>query len=136
MFVVEQSQKEVFQVINVAGAMNVLPNCSYGKFSLITSIIEIFLSLNIAESIQRRATGWTAGVRLPATKITLFFLHKVHTNSGAHPASYTMGIGVSLSPRVKRPGCEAEYSPPLHAEVKNVGDIPPPPIRLHGLVFD
>jgi hypothetical protein len=31
----------------------------------------------------------------------------------------------ALSPEVKRPGCEADHSPPSSAEVKNGGTIPP-----------
>jgi hypothetical protein len=38
--------------------------------------------------------------------------------SGAHPASYPMATGGSF-PGVKRPGREADNSPPSSAEVKN-----------------
>jgi hypothetical protein len=44
-------------------------------------------------------------------------LHIVQTGSGAHAASYPMGIG-SFS-GVKRQGREADHSPPPSAEVKN-----------------
>jgi hypothetical protein len=37
---------------------------------------------------------------------------------GVHPASYTMCIG-ALPPGVKRPGHEADPSPPTSAEVRN-----------------
>jgi len=41
-----------------------------------------------------------------------------------------------LSPWVKRPGCEANYSPPSGAEIKNVWNYTStPPVRLHGLVL-
>jgi hypothetical protein len=46
-------------------------------------------------------------------------LHVIHTRSGAHPASYPMGSGGSF-PEVKRPGREADHSPPTSAEVKNM----------------
>jgi hypothetical protein len=36
-------------------------------------------------------------------------LHSVQTGSGAHPASYSMGAGVSF-PGVKRPECEADHA--------------------------
>jgi hypothetical protein len=36
----------------------------------------------------------------------------------------------AVSPRKKRPGCEANNSPPTSAKVKNCGAIPPLPIRL------
>jgi len=37
--------------------------------------------------------------------------HRVQTGSGAHPASYQMGTEGSL-PELKRPGREADHSPP------------------------
>jgi hypothetical protein len=43
-------------------------------------------------------------------------LHVVQTGSGAHPISYTMGT-MALSPGVKRPGREADRSPPTSADV-------------------
>jgi hypothetical protein len=48
-----------------------------------------------------------------------FSLHcHIQNGSGAHPASYPMGTkGFSLG--VKRPGREADHSPPSSAEVKN-----------------
>jgi hypothetical protein len=42
----------------------------------------------------------------------------------AHPVFYCMGTG-AVSPRVKRPGCEARHSSPTSAEIKNDGAIPP-----------
>jgi hypothetical protein len=42
-----------------------------------------------------------------------FYFYSGHTGSGAHPASYPMGAVV------KRPGREADHSPPTSAEVKN-----------------
>jgi hypothetical protein len=44
-------------------------------------------------------------------------LYIVQTGSGAHPASYPKGTG-ALSPGVRRPGREADQSPPASAEVK------------------
>jgi hypothetical protein len=44
----------------------------------------------------------------------------------AHSASYPMDTGGALSPGVKRPGREADHSPPS-AEVKNTGPIHPLP---------
>jgi hypothetical protein len=48
-----------------------------------------------------------------------FSLHVVQTGSGVHPTSYTMGTGSSF-PRVKRPGREADHSPPTSAGVKKM----------------
>jgi hypothetical protein len=67
--------------------------------------------------------GLTAGIRFPAEARDFSLLYNVQTNSGAHPASYPMGIGGSL----KRPGREADYSPPSSAEAKNGGAIQPLP---------
>jgi hypothetical protein len=49
--------------------------------------------------------------------------HNVKISSGAHPASYLMGIGV-LSSGVKRPGRETETSSP-RTEVKNTWSYTP-----------
>ena len=40
------------------------------------------------------------------------------TASGAHPTSYSVGIGDS-DHGIKQPRCEADYAPPCSAEVKN-----------------
>jgi hypothetical protein len=53
-------------------------------------------------------------------------LHSVQTGSGANPAFYPMRTG-SFSVRVKRPGCEANHSPPSSPEIRNCGAIPPLP---------
>jgi hypothetical protein len=50
----------------------------------------------IAQSIQWRATGWTAWVRFPTGSKDFSLLHRVQTGSGAHPASYVMGTGGSF----------------------------------------
>jgi hypothetical protein len=56
-----------------------------------------------------------------------FPLSVVHTPSGAHPASYTVGYrGEDFFPSVKGPECEADRSLPTTAT---------PPIRLHGTQF-
>jgi hypothetical protein len=48
-----------------------------------------------------------------------FFLHHgVQTGSGVHLASYLMGTAGSF-PAVKRPGREADNSPPSSAEIEN-----------------
>jgi hypothetical protein len=52
--------------------------------------------------------------------------HRVQIGPGAHPISYPMGTGDSFS-GIKRPGHEADYSPPSSAVVKNGGAISPLP---------
>jgi hypothetical protein len=44
--------------------------------------------------------------------------HHVQTDSTAHTASYPVGTESSFS-EVKRPGSEANHSPPCNAEVRN-----------------
>jgi hypothetical protein len=65
-----------------------------------------------------------------------FSLHRhIEASSGAHPASYPMGIRGSFQ-GVKRPGREDDHSLPSSAEVKNVwGYALTPPIHLHSVVL-
>jgi hypothetical protein len=59
---------------------------------------------------------------------TFSLRHHVQTDSGAHTVSYPMGIECSFSGEgVKRPGNEADHSPPSNAEVNMRGAIPPLP---------
>jgi hypothetical protein len=55
-------------------------------------------------------------VRFPAGAGNFSLHHRVQNGSGAHPASYPVGIGGSFR-GVKRPGREADYSPPSSVEV-------------------
>jgi hypothetical protein len=48
--------------------------------------------------------------------------HRVQNGSGAHPPSYPMGTRCSF-PGVKRPGREADHSPPSSAEVKEWAEL-------------
>jgi hypothetical protein len=81
-------------------------------------------------SVYRRTTGWTSGVLFAAGARDFSLLHNVHTDRGAHSASYTMGTGCCFQ-GVKRPGREADHLVPrlrmmelyLHS-----------PICLHGIV--
>jgi hypothetical protein len=62
-------------------------------------------------------TGWS-GVRVPIGAENFSPNHRVQNGSGAHPASYPTGTRGSF-PWLKRPGREADHSPPSSAEVKN-----------------
>jgi hypothetical protein len=55
--------------------------------------------------------------RFPAGAGNFSLHHRVQNGSGAHPASYPMGNRVSF-PGIKRPGREADHSPPSSAEVE------------------
>jgi hypothetical protein len=62
-----------------------------------------------------------AWVRFQAGERGFSLLHSVQTGSGAHLASYSMD-----TEGVKRPGREADHSPPSSADVENGGAISPP----------
>jgi hypothetical protein len=57
-------------------------------------------------------------------------LHRDQSDSGAHPAPYTMGTGGSFPGDEARH--EAVHSPPTSTDAKNGGAIPP----LHGVVLN
>lgn len=59
---------------------------------------------------------------------------RVQTGYEVHPAFYTMGTG-DFSPGIKRPGHEADHSPPSSVDVKKSGAIGylDSPTRLHGV---
>jgi hypothetical protein len=60
------------------------------------------------------------GVRYPAGAKYFSSSLCVHTSSGAHPASCTMGNGGPFPGTKKaRPGRDADHSPPSSAEVEN-----------------
>jgi hypothetical protein len=74
-------------------------------------------------------------VRFPAGAGKFSLHHRVQNDSGAHSASYPMGT-TSSSLGVKRPGREADHSPPSSAEVKNAWRYTStPPIRLHSVAL-
>jgi hypothetical protein len=59
----------------------------------------------------------------------------VQIGSGAHPATYPMGTGVS-SPEVKRSGREADHSPLSSSVVRNAWSYTAtPPTCRHGVVY-
>jgi hypothetical protein len=55
-------------------------------------------------------------LKIVADKLEEKFLHLVQTGSGVHPA-YTQWASGDLSPRVRRPGREADLSSPCSAEI-------------------
>jgi len=76
-----------------------------------------------------------SGVRFPAGAGDFSLRHRVQTGSGSHLASYPTGINDSFS-GLKRPGREADHSPPTCAEAKNTSIYKStPPIILHGIVL-
>jgi hypothetical protein len=77
---------------------------------------------------------WTARVRSQVEARSFCFLHSVQTGSEAHSASYPVDTEGSF-PGVKRPGREADHSPPSSADVKNGGALHSP-IRLLDIVLN
>jgi hypothetical protein len=104
-------------------------DCSYDDFRAFLRYNHTFLILfnlarilyggaGVAQSVQCLTTDWTAGVRTPTEAEDFSSTLCVQTGSGAHPASYTMGTGGSFPGGKKRPGRDADHSPPSSAEVK------------------
>jgi hypothetical protein len=85
--------------------------------------LNIRLPWTILSCNRAKAMGYTAAIRFLAETRDVSLLYNVQTGSGVHPAPYPMSIGRSL----KRPGREADQSPPSSAEAKNGGAIPPHP---------
>jgi hypothetical protein len=73
-------------------------------------------------------------VRFPAGTGNFSLHYRVQNGSEAHPASYPMGTRGSF-PGVKRPGREADHSPPISAEIKNAWSYTSTPPCLHGVVL-
>jgi hypothetical protein len=67
-----------------------------------------------------------AWVGFPAREQNLFLIHSVQNGFGANPASNLKGTG-DWFPKIKRPGREADRSPPSSADIKNCGAIFNPP---------
>jgi hypothetical protein len=61
-------------------------------------------------------------VRFPAAAVNFSLHHRLQNGSGTHPASYLMGAR-GFFPGVKRPGREADHSPPSSAEVKELVEL-------------
>jgi hypothetical protein len=57
-------------------------------------------------------------VRFPAGAGNFSLHYRVQDGSGAHTTSYPVGTRGSFPGGVKRPGREADHSPPSSAEVK------------------
>jgi hypothetical protein len=76
-----------------------------------------------------------SGVRFPTGAGNFSLHHRFQNGSGAHPASIKWVPGV-LSLGVKRPGREADHSPPSSTEAKERVELYlHSAIRLHGMVL-
>jgi len=111
-------------VINLS-EVNKLCNCNYSSCD---SSVHIALGYGL-DNQGSKVRFWEGAGN--------FSLHYCIQNSfGTHPDSYLMGSrGSSLV--VKRPGHEADHSPPSSAKVKECMELLylHSPIRLHGVVL-
>jgi hypothetical protein len=97
------------------------------SYAIIFSIYSTFNYTSTCDSLVGIATGYGLdGLGSISGRVKFTPLHSVQADYGAHPASYGMCTGY-LSPWVKRPGREADHTPPSSAEVKNGGAVPPLP---------
>jgi hypothetical protein len=91
--------------------------CTSALFIII--IIIIIIRAVIAQSVYRWATGWTIGVLGFDSRrqlgIFLFAASRTTLGPTQPPIQWVLGV---LSLGVKRPGREADHSPPSNAEVK------------------
>jgi hypothetical protein len=91
----------------------------------------------IAQSVQRRVTGWTARFRFPAGVTNFLFPTEYRPTLGPIQP-HTLRVPGTLSPKVKRPelqwpalkrlGREADNAPSPSADVKNGEAIPTLPL--------
>jgi hypothetical protein len=91
------------------------------------TFLRIFENFVVTQEIKRIrrssvgiATAWMVGVRFPAGIRDFFF-------TACRPALGPTQPPIQWVPGVKRPGREADHSPPSSAEVKNGGAMPPLP---------
>jgi hypothetical protein len=91
-----------------------VPKCVKG---FIVSDVHFESVSSVGMAVGYGLDNWGSRIRFPAGTGNFSLYHRVHNGSGAHQASYPMGIG-ALSLGVKRPGREADHSPPSNAEVK------------------
>jgi hypothetical protein len=101
-----------------------------GKESRIVMIRVHGFNVHTADSWYATFEGWTSRKSQFEFRQSraVSFLQSVHTGSGVHPASYSMGTRRRVpppSPEVKRLGPEASHSLPAGVEIKNVQVMPP-----------
>jgi hypothetical protein len=97
---------------------------------------DIYEGSQIAQSVQRWATGWTIGGSSPGRGWEFFCVPPRPDRLWGLTQPPIQWVPGALSLGVKRPGREADHSPPSSAEVKNGRSwTSTPPIGLHGVVL-
>jgi hypothetical protein len=76
-------------------------------------LIDRSISIALGYELENRGSRF----RFPAGAGNFSLHHRVQNGSGAHPASYPMGIRGSFL-GIKRPGRETDHSSPSKTEVK------------------
>jgi hypothetical protein len=92
----------------------------------------------MAQSVLRWGRDWTIGILGFDSRLGLgIFLLTTASGTALRPTQPPIQwVPGTLSLGVKRPGLEADHSPPSSAEVKNAWSYTfTPPIRLHGVVL-
>jgi hypothetical protein len=86
--------------------------------------------------VQRRATGWMTGGSGPDRGWEFFSSLPYPYQLWGPPSLLSNGYEGLLPLGVKRPGSDADHSPPSSTEVKYVWSyISAFPVRLHGVVL-
>jgi hypothetical protein len=91
-------------------------------FNDVVSISLILLSSSVGIALGYGLDDRDSSVRFPAGARNFSLHHRVQNGSGANPVSYPMGIRGTFF-GVKRPGHEADHSPPSSAEVKECVEL-------------
>jgi hypothetical protein len=71
-----------------------------------------------SRNIDEQCSDWLRAGR-PRGRNSSFIFTSHRPSLGSHPAYYPMGTG-GFFPGIKRPGREADHSPPASAEVKKM----------------
>jgi hypothetical protein len=99
----------------------------YATKDTYTSVNSILLKLLLHE---------ISGVRFPAGNWNFSLLHRVQTGTGGGGTQTSIQwVTGTLSQWVKKPGPEADHSPPSSADVKNSWRYTSTPIHLHYYYF-
>jgi hypothetical protein len=94
--------------------------------ALVFLILPNLLTLLYAFLLKFHTLTLSCAIFSPTSNISSSLDTMVHTGCGVHPTSYTRGTGGSF-PGVKRPGREADHSPPTSAKVKKMCIYTTPP---------
>jgi hypothetical protein len=95
--------------------------------------MSINIYIDLYESVGIVRAGWPGFDSRQGQEI---FLYSTASRSALGQSQPIQWVPGALSPGAKLPGHDADHSHLSSAEVKNSGDIPPLPIRLHGVVLN